>query len=114
MRCRLSKYSFPVSLSQVFTAFRTKDRSRISAAQLTPLFDPPPYSPDLASSDYHLSLKLKKFLGGKCFGSDDELENAVTTWLNELAAEEYYGMGILKLLNRYDECLNVGGDYAEK
>ncbi|GBM57853.1 hypothetical protein AVEN_258508-1 [Araneus ventricosus] len=39
--------------------------------------------------------------------------NAVTTWLNELVAVEY-NMGILKLVNRYDKCLNVGGDYVEK
>ncbi|GBM66715.1 hypothetical protein AVEN_197786-1 [Araneus ventricosus] len=72
-----------------------------------------PYSPDLAPSDFHLFRKLKKFLGDKRFGSDEELENAVNTWLNELAAEEY-DMGILKLVDRYDKCLNVGGDYVEK
>ncbi|GBN54278.1 Histone-lysine N-methyltransferase SETMAR [Araneus ventricosus] len=77
------------------------------------IFDHPPYSPDLAPSDFHLSLKLKEFLGGKRFGSDEELENAVTTWLNKLAAEEH-DMGILKLIDRYDKCLNVGGDYVEK
>ncbi|GBO39174.1 hypothetical protein AVEN_183442-1 [Araneus ventricosus] len=38
---------------------------------------------------------------------------AVNAWLNELAAEEY-DMGILKLVNRYDKCLNVGGYYVEK
>ncbi|GBM86327.1 hypothetical protein AVEN_17874-1 [Araneus ventricosus] len=69
--------------------------------------------PDLAPSDFHLFLKLKEFLGGKRFGSDEELENAVTTWLNKLAAEEY-DMGILKIVDRYDKCLNVGGDYIEK
>ncbi|GBN02244.1 hypothetical protein AVEN_116429-1 [Araneus ventricosus] len=72
-------------------------------------FDHPPYSPDLAPSDFHLFLKLKEFLGGKRFGSGEELENAVATWLNELVAEEH-DMGILKL----DKCLNVGGDYVEK
>ncbi|GBO16120.1 hypothetical protein AVEN_148623-1, partial [Araneus ventricosus] len=51
------------------------------------MLDHPPYSPDLASSDSHLFLKLKEFLGDKRFGSDEELENVVTTWLNELAAE---------------------------
>ncbi|GBL79037.1 hypothetical protein AVEN_48988-1 [Araneus ventricosus] len=76
------------------------------------IFDHPPYSPVFAPSDFHLFLKLKEFLGGKCFGSDEELENAVTTWLNELAAEEY-DMKILKLVDRYDKCLNVGGDYVE-
>ncbi|GBM72430.1 hypothetical protein AVEN_124783-1 [Araneus ventricosus] len=39
--------------------------------------------------------------------------NAVNTWLNELAAEEY-NMGILKLVNKYHKCLNIGGDYVEK
>ncbi|GBN33313.1 hypothetical protein AVEN_69924-1 [Araneus ventricosus] len=73
----------------------------------------PPYSPDLALSDFPLFLKLKKFLGGKRFGSDEELENAVTTWLNELVAEEY-DMWILKLVDRYDKCLNGEGDYVKK
>ncbi|GBN41322.1 hypothetical protein AVEN_93684-1, partial [Araneus ventricosus] len=91
---------------------QTKDCSRISATQFTPLFDHPPYSPDLAPSDFHLFLKLKEFLGGKRFGSNEELENAVTTWLNELAIEEY-DMGILQLVDKYDKCLNVGGDYVE-
>ncbi|GBM24781.1 hypothetical protein AVEN_67712-1, partial [Araneus ventricosus] len=81
--------------------------------QLTLLFDHPAYSPDLAPSDFHLLRKLSDFLGGKRFGSDEELENAVTTWLNELATEDY-DMGILKLVDRYDKCLSVGDDYVEK
>ncbi|GBL83548.1 hypothetical protein AVEN_196387-1 [Araneus ventricosus] len=96
------------SLSQLYTVCKQK-----TAEHVTPLFDHPPYSPDLAPSDFHLFLKLKELLGGKRFGSHEELENAVTTWLNELAAEEY-GIEILKLLDRYDKCLNVGGDYVEK
>ncbi|GBM77125.1 Histone-lysine N-methyltransferase SETMAR [Araneus ventricosus] len=76
-------------------------------------FNHPPYTPDLSPSDFHFFLKLKEFLGGKRFGSDEELENAVTSWFNELAAEEY-NMGILRLVNRYDKCLNLGGGYVEK
>ncbi|GBM51590.1 hypothetical protein AVEN_831-1 [Araneus ventricosus] len=97
------------SLSQVFTAFKQK------IARKFPPLNPysPPYNPDLAPSDFHLFLKLKEFFGGKRFGSDEELENAVTTWLNELAAEEH-DMGIVKLVDRYDKYLNVGGDYVEK
>ncbi|KAJ4427620.1 hypothetical protein ANN_25268 [Periplaneta americana] len=71
------------------------------------IFDHPPYSPDLAPSDFHLFTKLKDFLGGTRFGSDEELKKTVNTWLNELVAEEY-NTGILKLVNRYDKCLNVG------
>ncbi|GBO17823.1 Histone-lysine N-methyltransferase SETMAR [Araneus ventricosus] len=76
-------------------------------------FDHPPYSPDLSPSDFHLFFKLKEFLGGKRFGSDEELGNAVTTCLNELEIEEY-DIGILKLVDRHDKCLKVGGDYVEK
>jgi hypothetical protein len=35
---------------------------------------PPPYSPDLAPSDYHFFTKLKEFLGGKRFSNDQEVE----------------------------------------
>ncbi|KAJ4447089.1 hypothetical protein ANN_09078 [Periplaneta americana] len=62
------------------------------------IFDHPPYSPDLAPSDFHLFTKLKDFLGGTRFGSDEELKKTVNTWLNELAAEEH-NTGILKLVN---------------
>jgi len=34
----------------------------------------PPYSPDLAPSDFHLFLHLKKHLAGKRFDDDDELQ----------------------------------------
>jgi transposase len=77
------------------------------------VFRHPPYSPDLAPSDFHLFPKLKEFLGEKHFTSDDDVKTAVNTWLNTLAAEEY-NRGILKLLDRYDKCLIGGGDYVEK
>jgi len=38
---------------------------------------PHPYSPDLAPSDFHLFLHLKKFPGGKRFDNDDDLKDAV-------------------------------------
>jgi hypothetical protein len=41
----------------------------------------PTYNPDLAPSDYHLFLHLKKFLGGKRFNDDDDLKDAVQNWL---------------------------------
>ncbi|KAJ4448998.1 hypothetical protein ANN_00390 [Periplaneta americana] len=39
--------------------------------------DHPPYSPDLAPSDFHLFLHLKKFLSGQRFDGDDEVKTAV-------------------------------------
>ncbi|GFW65542.1 uncharacterized protein TNCV_3549651 [Trichonephila clavipes] len=52
------------------------------------IFDHPPCSLDLAPSNYHLFPKLTEFLNGKHFGRDEELENAVTTWLNAPTAKE--------------------------
>ncbi|KAJ4452248.1 hypothetical protein ANN_03766 [Periplaneta americana] len=51
--------------------------ARRTAAVLTEfewkLFDHPPYSPDLAPSDFHVFLHLKKFLSsGERFGNDEE------------------------------------------
>jgi histone-lysine N-methyltransferase SETMAR len=41
------------------------------------VFEHPAYSPDLAPSDFHLFRKLKEFLGGRRFRSDEEVNDAV-------------------------------------
>ena len=41
----------------------------------------PPYSPDLAPSDYHLFGPLKEALRGRRFTSNQELKEAVQAWL---------------------------------
>ena len=41
------------------------------------LVEDPPYSPDLAPSDYYLFPKLKNELGGHHFARDDDVVNAV-------------------------------------
>ena len=76
----------------------------------------PPYSPDLAQSDFHLFLHLKKFLGGKRFDDDDDdngLKDAVQKWLTSHAAA-FYEEGVQKLVPRHDKCLNNGSKYVEK
>lgn len=77
------------------------------------VFDHPAYSPDLAPSDYYLFCHLKKFLGGKKFSDQDELENTVNTWFKKMGAD-FYSQGIEKLVSRMDKCLNLNGDYVEK
>jgi hypothetical protein len=37
------------------------------------LFDHPPYGPDLASSDYHMFIYLKNWLGSQPFNNNEEL-----------------------------------------
>ena len=52
----------------------------------------PPYSPDLAPSDYFLFQVMKKFLRGKRFSSDEEVKEAVTTWFVVTEVGEVYSV----------------------
>jgi len=49
--------------------------------------DHPPYSPDLAPSDYHLLSGLKKELKGRHFLSHAEVIAATETWLDGQISE---------------------------
>ncbi|XP_048251006.1 histone-lysine N-methyltransferase SETMAR-like [Haliotis rufescens] len=49
----------------------------------------PPYSPDLAPSDFHLFPRLKKHLRGRRFEDDDELAAAVEGWLGDQNVDFY-------------------------
>lgn len=73
----------------------------------------PPYSPDLAPSDYYLFPKLKVHLGGSRFTNDEELKAAVEEFLKEVAAADYEA-GLKKLLPRLQKCVEKNGDYVEK
>ena len=50
----------------------------------------PPYSPDLAPSDYHLFKNLKQHLRGQRFLTDDELKYATEEWLKYYYYYYYY------------------------
>lgn len=73
----------------------------------------PPYSPDLAPSDYYLFPNLKKWLGGKRFADNEEVIEAVNGYFEELD-ESVYRDGITRLEHRYEKCISLGGDYVEK
>jgi hypothetical protein len=76
------------------------------------LFDHPPYSPDLAPSDYHLFTYLKNWLRSQLFNNNEEFMEGVKTWLSSQAVD-LFDIGIQKLISRY-KCLHSGGDYFEK
>jgi hypothetical protein len=59
--------------------------------------DHPAHSPDLAPSDFHLFLHLKKYLTGQKFHEDEEMKNEVTAWLRAQAAE-FCDIGIQNLV----------------
>jgi histone-lysine N-methyltransferase SETMAR len=77
------------------------------------IFDHPPYSPDLASSDYHLFTKMKVWLASQRFHTNEELMDAVNNWLHNLAAPFFDG-GLQKLVSQYDKSVNLDDNCVEK
>lgn len=73
----------------------------------------PPYSPDLAPSDFHLFPKLKEHLRGKRFADNNELKAVVNGYFR-VASKEFFQSGIEKLRERYNKCIVKQGDYVEK
>lgn len=73
----------------------------------------PPYSPDQAPSDYYLFPNLKRWLCGKRFYSNEELEDETNAYFAGLS-KEYYSKGINKLENHYIRCIELEGEYIEK
>jgi hypothetical protein len=64
----------------------------------------PPYSPDLAPSDYHLFGPLKDALRGRRFTSDQEVREAVHAWLTA-QPKTFFSEGIRKLVQRWTKCI---------
>jgi len=77
------------------------------------ILDHPPYSPELAPSNFHLFLHLKKHLAGKKFNDDEEVQEEVMMWFKGLAAD-FYDSGIQKLVPRLNKCLDNASNYVEK
>lgn len=77
------------------------------------VLDHPPYSPDMAPSDYYLFRHLKKFLRGKYFEDDGAVADAADQWFSDQTLE-FYARGIHELADRWDKCIHNRGEYFEK
>ena len=73
----------------------------------------PPYSPDMAPSDFCLFPKLKSNLRGTQFGSNEGVIAAVNEYLED-QEKDFYLDGISKLEQRWTKCIALMGDYIEK
>jgi histone-lysine N-methyltransferase SETMAR len=73
----------------------------------------PPYSPDLAPSDFHLFPKLKGQLKGQRFSCDEEVKSAVRKWFQKQDTN-FFNDGLQKLVQRWRKCIEVRGDFVEK
>jgi len=73
----------------------------------------PPYSPDLAPSDYYLFPNLKRWLQGKRFRSNEEVIAETEAYFEGLDVS-YYRKDIELLENRYTKCIALEGNYVEE
>jgi histone-lysine N-methyltransferase SETMAR len=72
----------------------------------------PPYSPDLAPSDYFLFTGLKKYTRGKVWDTVEELEQGIITWLDG-QPKDWFKKGIAKLVERWESVILSEGEYFE-
>lgn len=71
----------------------------------------PPYSPDLAPSDYHLFRSLSSYLANKFFNSFDEVKNALLDYFAS-KNEKFFSDGIEKLMERWSMVVEQDDNYV--
>jgi len=67
----------------------------------------------LTPSDFHSFPHLKRDLKGAHFTSDDEVKQAVTSWIKQ-RTPEFSIDGIRKLVLGWEKRIERQGDYVEK
>jgi histone-lysine N-methyltransferase SETMAR len=77
------------------------------------LLQHPPYSPDLAPSDFYLFPKLKPFLACQHFSLNQEATAAVEGYFADLM-KNHYRDGIMVLEQCWNKCISLMGDYVKK
>ena len=65
-------------------------------------------SPNLAPSDFHFFPHLKRDLKGTHFTSNDEVKQAVTSWIKQ-RTPEFFIDGMRKLVLRWEKCIERQG-----
>ena len=68
----------------------------------------PPYSPDIAPSDYHLFLSLENFLTGK--KNEEDAKQALVQFFAS-KDETFFKNGIYKLPSHWQQIINNNGNY---
>ena len=68
----------------------------------------PPYSPNLAPSDYHLFRPLQNHLNGETFDSNEAVENEL---IFASKNQTFYESGIMKLTERWQKVIEQIGQY---
>lgn len=76
------------------------------------LLEHPPYSPDLAPSDYYLFGRLKADLRGKRFKDKNEIKSFVSGWFDS-RPNDFYSKAIESLPEKWNKCIRLRGEYIE-
>lgn len=92
-------------------------RSMLTMAKLNEirfeLLPHPPYSPDLAPSDYYLFSDLKQHLRGQRYHSNAEVIGATEGYFAG-KDKSFFKKGIEMLEKRWTKCITLSGDYVEE
>ncbi|GBL98937.1 hypothetical protein AVEN_227461-1, partial [Araneus ventricosus] len=74
------------------------------------LIQHPPYSPDMAPSDFYLLSHLQLHLDGAIFNSNDEVINEIHLFLDS-RTPQFFAEGIEKIPKRCQTIVDLNGDY---
>jgi len=73
----------------------------------------PPYSPDLAPSDYYLFRSLQNALNGKKFTSDEDIKLFIESFFAE-KDKNFFERGIMKLPKRWQKSNKINNTLLNK
>ena len=97
------------TLRHTYTAKSTKETIKALEWEVLPH---PPYSPDLAPSDYHLFRSMAHGLADQHFANYEEVAKWLESWLVS-KGEKFYWEGIHNLPDRWSKCVEFEGAYFE-
>ena len=101
---RLLHDNAPAHTSAIVTAFLKKEKVTV--------LPHPPYSPDLAPSDFFLFPKLKAFLAGRKYQSRQALGSAIHQYFITVPKSAYRD-AFMKRIHRLKLCISSHGEYFE-
>lgn len=108
---RLSREK-PLLLHDNAPAHRARPTRETLDASIFEVLSHPPYSPDLAPSDYHLFASMGHALKEQRFSNSEEVGNWLDSWFASKDGD-FFRHGIRALPQRWANCIAKEGDYFE-